>query len=111
MYGVGQTAYINFGFRIMMYTSFLRCSMVALVQSILGDRQPLNCSDEDYCLYEDPKLLLKEMGMLNASYGLHLLGLIIYLISFRILAFILLRYRLTSQVSGRYMPYVGKLFV
>ncbi|KAF2899966.1 hypothetical protein ILUMI_06220 [Ignelater luminosus] len=107
IYGVGQTAYINFGVQVIMYTSFLRCSFVATLLSIFADRRPLDCTDEVFCYYGDPERLLKEAGMLNASYGFHMLGLIVYLAFFRIIAFVLLRYRLTSEFSGTFIRYIS----
>lgn len=108
-YGVGQTTYMHLGLKILRYASFLRCSLVALVLPIFGDdRQPFKCTDEIYCYYTDPKKGLKDAGMLNTSYGFHILGLIVYLIFFRLVAFVLLRYRLSFEFSNTLLRYINK---
>lgn len=96
--------------KIIIYTSYLRVAMIAVVQSVLGNRPPLECSDEIYCYYQDPNRLLRDVGMENSSYTAHILGLIAYVILFRLIAYLALRFRLTSEFSRIIVNYVKNLF-
>ncbi|KAF2886295.1 hypothetical protein ILUMI_19878 [Ignelater luminosus] len=100
IYGIGYGQSVGPVMKIVIYTSYMRVAVVATVQSIFGNRQPLECTDEDFCYYQDPRLLLRDAGMANSSYALHVLGLIAYIILFRVVAYLALRFTLTSEVTS-----------
>ncbi|KAF2902428.1 hypothetical protein ILUMI_03758, partial [Ignelater luminosus] len=110
IYGMGYGSTIGILMKSLMYTSFLRLALVAVVLSIFGDRRQLECTDEIYCHYKDPKHLLRDSGMLDLSYSVHVLGLLVYVILFRLIAFIALRIRLTSDISRVVFNYFSKIF-
>ncbi|KAF2900586.1 hypothetical protein ILUMI_05599 [Ignelater luminosus] len=110
IYGMGYGQYIGRVMNIIIYTSYMRVGIVALTQSVFGNRHPLECTDEIYCYYQDPKRLLRDVGMADASYTLHVLGLIGYVIFFRLIAYLALRFRLTSELSRIIVNYISKIF-
>lgn len=96
--------------KIIIYTSYMRVALIAVVQSIFDNRPPLECTDEIYCYYQDPKRLLRDAGMENSSYTLHVLCLIGYVILFWLIAYLALRVRLTSEISRVIVNYTKKYF-
>lgn len=74
--------------------SYVRVAVVATVTAIFGDRSSVDCVDEIVCYYQEPKDLLRDFGMYNESYALNVLGLIIFLVVFRLTAFLILKCRL-----------------
>ncbi|KAG5672562.1 hypothetical protein PVAND_002680 [Polypedilum vanderplanki] len=75
--------------------SFIKYSLDAGATVILGwNREKLHCS-EDYCHYQIPKKFLNTID-LNQNLWLSVQALIIFLIVFRLTAFIIMRYRLKN---------------
>lgn len=68
----------------------------------------MNC-DEVFCLYADPKLLLRDLGMIDDNYYFQILALFAFTVLHRVLAYYALRYRLTVEFSNKYIAYVSKL--
>ncbi|KAF2896641.1 hypothetical protein ILUMI_09535 [Ignelater luminosus] len=108
IYGMGYGQFIGPVMKIVTYTSYMRVALVAVGQSIFGNRHPLECTDEIFCYYQDPKRLLRDAGMANSSYTLHILGLIAYVILFRLIAYLAIRLRLTSEIPRIVSNYTKK---
>lgn len=98
MYGIGYGNQINSAIKSVLNLSILRVGTIAIIKAVFGDRSSLDCVDEIICYYQEPKHFLRDAGMYDASYGLHVLGLVIFLVVFRLSAFVALKYRLTSKV-------------
>lgn len=82
----------------MSYLSYLSYAMEALVQSIYGyNRGRLPCPDEiEYCPYDTPENLLKEIGMNKPTYWYDVINLFCQFVALRILAYCTLNRRLKS---------------
>lgn len=110
MYGMGYGSTIESYMKVVMGISYVRFGVVAAMTAIFQNREPFDCFHEIYCHYKDPNQMLRDLGMLDASYSLNMLALGIYALIFRIIAFFAIRYRLTSQFStSRISNYVTKI--
>ncbi|KAF5308851.1 hypothetical protein FQR65_LT00551 [Abscondita terminalis] len=109
-HGLGYGSSITPYMRIIMGVSYVRFAVVAGMVAILENRGPFECLEDVFCYYKDPDHILKDLGMLHSSYGWNMLGLAIYALLFRIIAFFAIRYRLTAQFSTSRIPnYISKL--
>lgn len=108
--GMGYGPNIEYYMKILMSLSYIRYALVSASQALFANREPFECYDEIYCHYKEPKHLLRDVGMLNASYTINLLVLIAFLITFRILAYIILKYRVTGQTRNNVLiNYIRKI--
>ncbi|KAK4886496.1 hypothetical protein RN001_002767 [Aquatica leii] len=76
VYGMGYGSTIEPHMKIIMGISYVRFAVVAGMTAIFENRGPFDCFNEIYCYYKDPNQTLKDLGMLNASYGWNMLGLV-----------------------------------
>lgn len=112
MYGMGHNVAIEGSMSFLMSLSFLRYGLVAITASLYGHNRPLlSClgSDSDYCHYKDPKLLLRDMGMADTTTLGQILALFTFAVIFRFVAYLALRYRLTSEFSNQVLNYIAKI--
>lgn len=89
--------------RVMYYITFIsyiRYAVEAMVQSIYGfERSNLSCPTQDgitYCQYRIPKVLLKELAMIENNYWINIIVLTIYFIILRFIAYCSLKRKLSS---------------
>ncbi|KOB71082.1 putative the eye pigment transporter, partial [Operophtera brumata] len=98
--GVGQVSALH--------TCYLRYGLSAFSLALYSNRGLMECPDT-FCLYNDPKLLLRDVGMTNDSYVIQLVALVAFTAGHRILAYFALRYTLTAEFSSKFMCYVSKV--
>lgn len=113
VYGMGFGAVIEPLMQFLMALSYLRYGVTAYCNALYGfDRGFLSCDLEEtnYCHYRDPVLLIKDLGLKGTSYLGQLSGLIVFLIFFRVTAFVALRLRLTAEFSNKLLNYAAKVF-
>ncbi|XP_013185297.1 ATP-binding cassette subfamily G member 4 [Amyelois transitella] len=106
-YGMGFGPYIEKTMKALMSASYLRYGLSGLSLALYQNRGPMQCN-EDFCLYYDPKLILRDVGMADDSYGMQMAGLLIFTFIHRLLAYLALRYRLTAEFSNKFMAYISK---
>lgn len=106
-YGMGFGPSIEASMRVLMSASFLRYGVAGFSIALYQNRNLMECKEE-FCLYSDPKLILRDLGMENDSYGVQVTGLLAFSVFFRVLAFLALRYRLTAEFSNKFMCYISK---
>lgn len=76
--------------------SFFKYAFDGAMHSIYSyDRQKLDCNAV-YCHFKDPKYFMKFIEMPSCSYQTAVAALIIFLITFRIIAFFIIKYRLNK---------------
>jgi hypothetical protein len=112
VYGMGHGEAIEGSMSFLMSLSYLRYGLVAITNSLYGNnRPPLNCieSESDYCHYKDPKLLLRDLGMADTTALGQLLALFVFAVIYRLVAYLALRYRLTSEFSNQVLNYIAKI--
>lgn len=102
VYGMGNGSDDNaipLHYRLAMSLSYLRYGLEGIVVSIYGDnRARLICPDSEvFCQLEDPRQLLKEMGMEHVKYWVDVLALVIMFLLFRLLSYAVLRIRLSTS--------------
>ncbi|VVC94252.1 unnamed protein product [Leptidea sinapis] len=107
-YGMGFGPYIERFMKILMSASYLRQGLTGFCLALYQKRQPLDCKTE-FCLYSEPSIFLRDIGMSNESYLLQMVGLLIFTLLFRLVAFFVLRYRLTAEFTSKFMTYVSKI--
>lgn len=109
VYGMGYKSDIEPVMKVLMNLSYLRYGVVGFNDALLNGRPFLNCKDEIYCHYKDPQLLMRDMGMADTQFGNQILGMFVFMVLFRTVAFLVLRYRLTAEFSVRIMNYATKI--
>ncbi|XP_075974665.1 ATP-binding cassette sub-family G member 1-like isoform X2 [Anticarsia gemmatalis] len=107
-YGLGFGPYIEGTMKALMSASFLRYGVASFSLALYQHRTYMECP-EDFCLYSDPQLILRDVGMEGDTYAFQILGLVVFSIIHRTLAYMALRYRLTAEFSNRFMTYVSKV--
>ncbi|KAF5308831.1 hypothetical protein FQR65_LT00531 [Abscondita terminalis] len=79
------------------YISYLRYGLEGMVGTIYGmDRDILDCPEDTYCHYKYPTKLLKEIAMSGDQFWNDIIALIIILFFLRMVAYVLLRWKLMS---------------
>ncbi|XP_013136906.1 PREDICTED: ATP-binding cassette sub-family G member 1-like isoform X1 [Papilio polytes] len=106
-YGMGFGPYIETRMQILMSLSYLRYGLSGLSIALYQKRSSMECHQE-FCLYSDPKLILRDVGMANDTYYMQIVGLLGFIIIHRLIAYFVLRYRLTSEFSNKFMSYISK---
>ncbi|XP_068632466.1 ATP-binding cassette sub-family G member 1-like isoform X2 [Battus philenor] len=106
-YGMGFGPYIEARMKILMSFSYLRYGLSGLSIALYQKRSLMECK-EVFCLYADPKVLLRDIGMANETYYMQIVGLLVFIIIHRSLAYFVLRYRLTSEFSNKFLSYISK---
>jgi len=111
-YGMGHGEEIEGSMSFLMGLSYLRYGIVAITNSLYGHNRPiLNCpgSETEYCHYKDPKLLLRDLGMADTTTLGQILALFAFAVVYRFVAYLALRYRLTSEFSIQVLNYIAKI--
>lgn len=109
VYGMGYRSDVEPVMKVLMSLSYLRYGVVGFNDALLNDRPLLTCKDEIYCHYKDPQLLMRDMGMADTHFGNQMLGMFVFMMLFRTVAFLVLRYRLTAEFSVRIVNYATKI--
>lgn len=114
MHGMGYGEKIMPAMQYLMNLSFLRLSLVGIITCLYSnDRGQLDCEGEvgihPYCHYKDPSMLVRDLGMKGKSTQDQLLGMIGYLLLFRIVAFFIMRLTLTTDIRSKVIEYVHKI--
>ncbi|XP_063388514.1 ATP-binding cassette subfamily G member 4 [Cydia fagiglandana] len=79
------------------YVSYLRYGLEGLINAIYGMNRPvLACEDELYCHYKYPSKFLKEIAMRSDMFWWDILALTVNVVVLRILAFLLLKWKLNA---------------
>lgn len=111
-YGMGHGEAIEGSMAFLMGLSHVRYGLVAIINSLYGHNRPLlSClaSETDYCHYKDPKLLLRDLGMADSTTLGQILALLAFVVIYRFVAYLALRYRLTSEFSNQVLNYIAKI--
>ncbi|CAG4983640.1 unnamed protein product [Parnassius apollo] len=106
-YGMGFGPYIETRMKALMSLSYLRYGLAGLSIALYQKRPLMECS-QDFCLYSDPQLLLRDVGMATDTYYMQILGLLVFILIHRVIAYFVLRYRLTPEFSNKFMSYISK---
>lgn len=106
-YGMGFGPYIETSMKALMSASYLRYGLSGFSLALYQHRQTMECK-QDFCLYADPTLILRDVGMSNDSYMVQVIGLLAFTTVHRLLAYFALRYRLTAEFSNKFMTYISK---
>lgn len=110
VYGMGFGQHIEYFMQVLMSLSYVRYLLEATCVSLYSDRPNMRCPpDVSICLYKDPKLILRDLGMLNTSLLNQFIVLINFYVLIRVLAYLALRYRLNKELSNKVMISLKKL--
>ncbi|XP_035718100.1 ATP-binding cassette sub-family G member 1-like [Vespa mandarinia] len=78
------------------YFSYMKYAFEGLIQSIYGyNREKLDCPNNIYCPFRIPKIIIKELALTDEQYWLNLFVLIIFFIFYQILAYYMLKRKLS----------------
>lgn len=79
------------------YISYLRYGLEGYVSAIYGlDRPTIDCPDDLYCHFKYPKKFLSEIAMKGDQFFNDMIALVIILFFLRILAYVLLKWKLMA---------------
>lgn len=106
-YGMGFGMYIEPSMKALMSLSFLRYGLTGFTLPQYQNRTLFHCS-QDMCPYADPSIVIRELGMENETYETQILGLLIFTVIHRLIAFFLLRHRITFEYSNRFLVQINK---
>ncbi|XP_047119631.1 ATP-binding cassette subfamily G member 4-like [Schistocerca piceifrons] len=108
-YGFGHGTAMEPVMTVLSGFSYLRYGLVGLTSALYSHgRAPLYC-DDVFCLYKDPKRLLRDVGMDGASTLLQVVALVGFIFLYRTIAYFALRYRLTIEFSNKLLSYIAKI--
>ncbi|XP_028140494.2 ATP-binding cassette subfamily G member 4-like [Diabrotica virgifera virgifera] len=108
VYGMGYKDGIEPVMKAFMSLSYVRYGLVGISSTLLNDRAEMDCNDI-YCHYKNPEKLLEDMGM-SQNVPLHQFAYILgYTVLFRIIAYISLKYRMTSELRNKLVYYAAKI--
>lgn len=106
VYGLGFGPRIETLMYVLMRFSYLRYGLAGLCISLYTNRSHMECSSEPYCHYGDPKVLMRDLGMADASYLYETTGLLCFAIVHRMAAYLALHLRLEEEFSDRIRKYL-----
>lgn len=106
-YGMGFGPTIETSMRALMSASYLRYGLSGFSLALYTNRPFMDCQ-EPFCLYSDPTILLRDIGMEHDNYYLQIGGLLVFTTVHRVMAYFLLRYRLTAEFSNKFMTRISK---
>ncbi|XP_068085364.1 ATP-binding cassette subfamily G member 4 [Anabrus simplex] len=107
--GMGYGTSVKPFMKLLRSLSFMRYSLVGMSLSIFGmNRQDMDCA-ATYCYHQDPKILLRDLGMAGDSIYVQFLVMAGFYTFYRVAAFLALRYRLSLEFSARLHALVHRI--
>lgn len=108
VYGMGYKNKIESFMKVIISFSYMRFGLVGIASSLFNNRQDIPCEDF-YCHYRDPEVLMQDMGM-DRTLPVYQFGYImIFTVFFRIIAYLALKYRMTSELRNKLVYYATKI--
>lgn len=110
VYGMGYRSSIEPFMKFMMSLTYLRYGVVGYSNTLFYNRPPLECpSEEIYCHYARPDVLMKDMGMPAMDYTNQLGMVLLFMVFFRIISYVSLKLRLNTELSSKIVYYANKI--
>ncbi|CAG4983721.1 unnamed protein product, partial [Parnassius apollo] len=106
-YGMGFGSFIEPRMKVLMSMSYLRYGLTAFTLPMYQNRTLMDCNAE-VCPYGDPSIILRDVGMASDIYSLQIFGLIVFTTLHRLIAYFILRHRLTGEYSNKFIAQINK---
>lgn len=107
-YGMGYKNTIEPFMKMLMGLSYVRYGVVGVCASLLQNRKPLEC-EEIYCHYRNPEIMMYDLGMINPDFSVQVIVIATFTFVFRMVSFLALKYRMTSEFSNKIAYYAAKI--
>lgn len=102
VYGMGYRSSIEPFYKVMMTLTYIRNGVVGVCNTLFYQRAPLVCpEDQIYCHYAHPDILMADMAMPLMDYKYQLGIICIFMVLFRLLAYLVLKCRLNNDLASR----------
>jgi ATP-binding cassette subfamily G (WHITE) protein 1 len=110
VYGMGYRTAIEPFYKFAMTLTFVRNGIVGLCNTLFYKREPLECpSDELYCHYARPDVLMIDMAMPIMDYPYQLGMMVVFMVIFRIAAYVSLKCKLNNDLTSSITFYMNKI--
>lgn len=106
-YGMGFGSYIESFMKALMSISYLRYGLTGFSLALYTNRPFMDCPSP-FCLYANPGILLRDLGMEHDMYYMQIIALLAFTTLHRVVAYFALRYRLTAEFSNKFMVRISK---
>lgn len=94
--------------KIITNMSFIRLGMIGMVIAMMRDRKRMDC-DVIYCPFQYPRMILRLLNAEEDSITVQLLGLFGMFVVLRIIWYLFIRLRLSSEIYNMWLNYAYKI--
>lgn len=108
VYGMGYKTGIEPLMKVLMSTSYLRFGLVGFSGTLFNDRKPMECM-EIYCHYRHSELVMEDMGMSGTKPYNQFLIIMGFMVLFRFVSYLSLKYSMTSELRNTIVHYAAKI--
>lgn len=96
--------------KFFMSLSYVRYGLQAMIYSIYANRKRIPCPDtEIYCVYNEPKIIMADMGMENIDFWFDFWVLLSIFLFLKFIGYYLLYQRLSPNKTFSYLQMISKV--
>ncbi|CAG9854002.1 unnamed protein product [Phyllotreta striolata] len=108
VYGMGYKDGIESFMKVIISFSYMRFGLVGTAGSLFNNRSNIPC-EGTYCHYRNSEVLMADMGMGGTKPSYQFAYIMIFTVIFRVLAYLALKYRMTSELRNKLVYYATKI--
>ncbi|XP_047001501.1 ATP-binding cassette sub-family G member 1-like [Schistocerca americana] len=108
-YNLGVYHKISLFMKIVTNMSFIRLGMIGMIIAMMRDRKPMDC-DVMFCPFQYPHVILRMLNAEEESITVQILGLFGMFVVLRVIWYLVIRLRLSSDFYNIWINYAYKIF-